>query len=106
MNEADAKQMVEEYLLNLYKGAEFSDGDTVMVDDSKTITLEYGWVFFWNTRRYVELGIRKARLIGTPPILVDQETGKVNMLNIDPWAEFPVLDAIARYEVYKQSQGQ
>ena len=44
---------------------------------SATITKPYGWVFFFNTRQFLEKGDRLAALGGNAPFLVEHDTGQV-----------------------------
>jgi Immunity protein 35 len=60
-------------LRRLYAGG--SD-DLVVVDDA-TIERDWGWVFFYNTARYVETGDRMHMLFGNAPFIVNRHTGEV-----------------------------
>lgn len=37
-----------------------------------------GWVFFWDSWKHQESGLRGDRLLGSAPILIDRETGRVH----------------------------
>jgi hypothetical protein len=38
---------------------------------------DFGWTFFWNTKKFVETGDHKYGLIGNAPIIVDRTDGKL-----------------------------
>jgi len=53
-----------------------TDRDLVVLEKS-TIEKPYGWVFFYNSRRFIETGNFGYALGGNGPILVTKETGKI-----------------------------
>lgn len=52
-------------------------GDNIVILDEHTIEKAYGWIFFYQHRRFVETRKIRDGLIGNGPLLVDKETGKV-----------------------------
>ena len=42
-----------------------------------TIAKPYGWVFFYQSRKYVETRNPDERLVGNPPFLVDRFDGQI-----------------------------
>jgi hypothetical protein len=44
----------------------------LMILDEHTIETEFGWVFFWNSRLYIETGEFKYALAGNAPMIVDK----------------------------------
>ena len=42
-----------------------------VVVDSHTIEKSYGWVFFYNSRKFVETGLLQYRLAGNGPVIVN-----------------------------------
>lgn len=71
----EARRRVEEYLRNSLRR---SAHDIVVVDEH-TRHEDFGWVFFYNTRAYVELGDKRHALVGNAPLIVDRDTGEIHM---------------------------
>jgi len=57
-----------------------SEGDSIELVESATTEVEVGWVFFYNTRRYLETGDVLQALMGNAPILVFGESGEATTL--------------------------
>jgi hypothetical protein len=51
--------------------------DPWIVLEADTIERPFGWVFFYNTKRFIETGVFKYRLAGNGPVIVDRESGAV-----------------------------
>jgi hypothetical protein len=64
------------------------DVQCVVVEES-TIEEPWGWIFFYQSKKYLETGIFTHRLAGNGPVLVDKMTGE-----IDFFGSLPSLDAI------------
>jgi|SRR5215469_15147353 len=88
------EQAVEIVLREINK--ESPDGaDCVIVD---TVEKPYGWMFFYQPRRYLETGNPLDKLIGGGPIVVDTD-GSVHHLGVAPLtSEHPWDDFIAAYD--------
>lgn len=57
--------------------------------DQHTIETEFGWVFFYNSRRYIETGDFSYALAGNAPIIVDRATGSLHITGTaHPTAEY------------------
>jgi hypothetical protein len=61
--------------------------------DARTITTEYGWIFFWNTKKFIETGDIRTSVPGTGPVVVTNK-GDVEFLPTN----IPPVEAIAAYE--------
>lgn len=64
---------------------EHRDGFTAMIVDEDTVTLPWGWVFFYNSREYLETGDDLYTIAGNAPIAVTRggeihETGTARPL--------------------------
>ncbi|MDA9549707.1 hypothetical protein ACM43_35675 [Bradyrhizobium sp. CCBAU 45321] len=58
-----------------------------MMLSGQAIEIDEGWVFFYNTREFVETGKPSARLAGNGPIFVDRD-GRIHQLPTSmPWEE-------------------
>ena len=64
------------------------------VVDSATMERSYGWVFFYNTRSYLETGDPRQALAGNSPIVVLKATGAVHELG----TALPLEHALADLE--------
>ena len=62
--------------------------------DSETIEKEYGWVFFYQTKDYLETGNIEDTLVGNAPFIVNKYTGEV----AETGTAYPVEYYIAEYE--------
>jgi Immunity protein 35 len=51
---------------------DLQSGGTAAVVEQHTITLPYGWVFFWNSKDFIATGEFRHTLIGNAPIIVDK----------------------------------
>jgi hypothetical protein len=67
---------------------------TYSIVDARTIVTEYGWIFFWNTKKFIETKDIKMSIPGAGPIVVTKK-GEVEFLktNVSP------VEAIAEYEI-------
>lgn len=66
-----ARRIALDYLAR--HGCEF---ELVLLDD-ETITEDFGWVFFYNTKRFQETGDFIDMLGGNAPIIIDKVNGEV-----------------------------
>ena len=53
------------------------DDDEAVVDDRWTRRESFGWIFFYNSRRFIEGGNFIDQLLGNAPIIVKEDTGDV-----------------------------
>ncbi len=67
-------------------------GTALMLDDRETRTESWCWVFFYNSRAYIEDGNEIEALAGNGPIVVEKATGRMHALT----AAYPVEDQLAR----------
>jgi len=61
--------------------------------DEHTIETEFGWIFFWNSKRYQETDEFQYALAGNAPLIVDRRDGAVHETST---AE-PIEEIIERY---------
>ena len=90
LNFETAKKMVEAQINACYH----IEGDELVVLEEKTLEKEYGWIFFYNSRRFLKTGDVNDMLAGNAPIVVNKRTGKLTWLGT---AE-PVENYVRRYE--------
>jgi Immunity protein 35 len=68
--------------------------DPFVVVDKNTIEKPFGWVFFYNSRRFVETGEFRYRLAGNGPVIVNKHDGSVEFFGTGR----PPLEFVAEYE--------
>lgn len=88
INIDEAKKIACEYLLS--QDCEY---ELALLED-KTLAKEFGWVFFYNTKKYLETKDFRDMLGGNAPIIIDKNTGKVT----ETGTANPIEDYIDEYE--------
>jgi len=68
----EAQRLVEVQLARVAVDA----GDCIVLERS-TIERPFGWVFFYNSREFVETGNASAALAGNAPYIVNRFTGAI-----------------------------
>lgn len=51
--------------------------DTFVCDDTGTIEKQFGWVFFYNSKTYLETGEIRYALAGNGPVMVNKHDGTI-----------------------------
>jgi hypothetical protein len=77
VNIANARATVERALRDASQS--LADDELVIIDDY-TRELPYGWLFFYQAKRFVETGDPKYMVGGNAPYFVDRESGDLHML--------------------------
>jgi hypothetical protein len=70
MNYSKARQLAEAWV------AVVSDRSATIVD---VVPRPYGWVFFWQSKRFLETRNTIDRLVGNGPVLVDRFNGELRV---------------------------
>jgi hypothetical protein len=65
--------------------------DYVVVDES-TIEKPFGWIFFYQSKKFLETGIFMHRLAGNGPVFVNKVTGEINFFGSLPPFEVILAD--------------
>ncbi|WP_174422337.1 YrhB domain-containing protein [Burkholderia diffusa] len=86
-----ALQRVREYLDRM-GSTEFTGGYVVV--EGKTIEKRYGWVFVFNSKKYLETGNIIFSLGGNGPIVVERESGQLHQLG----AALSLQDSVKQFE--------
>jgi hypothetical protein len=66
-----------------------SDNVQYVVVGESTIEKPFGWIFFYQSKKFLETGIFKHRLAGNGPVFVNKMTGA-----IDFFGSLPPFDVI------------
>jgi hypothetical protein len=65
----------------------------LVILDEHTMETEFGWVFFWTSKKYRETGNFEYAVAGNTPLIVDRREGSVHETST---AE-PIEEIIERY---------
>jgi len=68
--------------------------DSFVVVEKHTIEKPFGWVFFYNSKRFLETQEFRYRLAGNGPVIVDKYRGSVQFFG----AGKPLEEILAEYE--------
>jgi hypothetical protein len=94
---SEAKNLAEDHLA---KTPGISPEAVVIVDGS-TVETDFGWIFVWNSKRFLDSGDFRDALLGNVPLIVDRANGSVHetctFLSID--------EIIDRYRKVRDSLG-
>ena len=88
-NQQEARRLVDQYL----SGMRTSPPTELAILPEHTIETDFGWVFFWNSRRYVETADFQYALAGNGPLIVDRRDGSIHPTS----AAETIEDSIERY---------
>ena len=93
------KQTAATLALEAVKNNEYlrQQQDEFVIIDAATI--ENGWIFILNSRKYLETKEHKYLLYGVPPMVVEREGGSVHFLASVP----PLEERIKEYEAQRAS---
>lgn len=72
--------------------------DEVIILDQFTIEKPYGWVFFYDSKRYVETKDIGFALAGNGPLIVEKLDGSLHVLG----TALPVEDSLREFESMKR----
>jgi hypothetical protein len=68
--------------------------DPFVVVEENTIEKPFGWVFFYNSKRFVETGEFSSQLAGNGPVIVNKHDGSVEFFGTPK----PTQEIVAEYE--------
>jgi hypothetical protein len=68
--------------------------DPFIVVKASTIERPFGWVFFYNSKRFLDTGESRYRLAGNGPVIVNKQNGSVEFFG----AGKPPQEIVAEYE--------
>jgi hypothetical protein len=71
-----AEKLVIEFVNSEFDTAKNQDENVIISD--LTIEKDYGWIFFYNSRRYLETQDVRYALFGNAPIIVEKENGSLH----------------------------
>ena len=71
-----------------------ASADPFVLVEKSTIEKPFGWVFFYNAKRFVETGESRYRLAGNGPVIVNKHNGSVEFFG----SAKPPQEIVAEYE--------
>jgi Immunity protein 35 len=71
----------------IVRSLERSTGVELALSESKTVEIEAGWVFFYNSREFLRTGNPISGLAGNGPIFVDRQGHVQTLPSSVPWQE-------------------
>lgn len=89
-----AKEIIYQHL----RKKEFEAGEDVVLIEEDIIEEDFGWVFFYNSKKGIETGHFMDLLYGNAPLIVDRENGDIH----ETGTAYPIETYI---EKYKQEKG-
>lgn len=91
MDKEQALQLVQKYLDKIV----LSDNeDKLVVIEDSIIEKPYGWVFIYNSKKFIDTGNIFLSLSGNGPVIVEKDTGQIHQLG----SSLSIENAIKDYE--------
>ena len=85
----DLREAREQALAELRsQPVELAAGDELMIVDDDTLEREWGYVFFYDSRRFRETGLARYRVAGNGPMIVNRFDGTVHPRGADRPSEY------------------
>ncbi len=97
LTRTQAQALVESHLSET---AFETECDLIVVDDA-TVEREFGWVFFYQSKQYLETRDHSAQLVGNAPLIVNRFTGDL----VPTGTAHPTEYYLERYEASLASGG-
>jgi hypothetical protein len=72
LTKIEARELVEKSLAQMDE-----PDDPFVVDEEWTMEKSFGWVFFYNSKKFVETGEFRFRLAGNGPVTINKFAGAV-----------------------------
>jgi immunity protein 35 of polymorphic toxin system len=74
VTEGEAREIASAHLRSMMQGS----GIEVVIIGSATIEKSYGWIFFYDSKEFLESGNFSDRLAGNAPIVVAKADGRIH----------------------------
>ena len=76
INKEFARRIAAEHI---EEGCKTLDGYTLVLLDDQTIERNFGWVFFYQSREFLDTGDYSLQLAGNCPLIVDRRDGAMHV---------------------------
>jgi hypothetical protein len=83
INEEIARRIVKEFVE--YLPFESLSEDKLVIIDKYTVEKPYGWIFSYNTQKFLETGDYSYSVVGNGPVIVNRKTGEVEEIAGGPF---------------------
>ncbi len=90
INEQQAKRLAITFI-----GKKRSFCGPVVIDEQGTLKRPYGWIFFYNTQKYIETQNPIYGLVGNGPLVVENSDGTIHQLG----TAYNLSEEIIRFEM-------
>lgn len=90
INKKQASQMVNDII----KDCDILEGDELMIIESETIEKEWGWVFFYSSKKFIETNDFRYAVAGNAPYIVLRKNGRI----LDTGTAYSIDHYIKRFE--------
>ena len=81
-------------LVTQYINEHYGADEELAIAPEGTIEKEYGWVFFYNTKKYLETEVISYALAGNGPVIFEKSDGQITAFGTNR----PVEELIRDYE--------
>lgn len=85
LSKETAKKLAIEFMNS--SSLDDADDNELIIVDKATIEKPYGWIFSYNSKKFLESGDFTYSLLGNGPVVVDKETMEVRELGSGPFVE-------------------
>lgn len=92
LNQQEAKLRV---LAFLNQGC-YASQDSIIILDEVTIKRPYGWIFFYQSQKFLETGNFSEMLVGNGPIVIEKANGTIHSLGS---GYYKLEDEIREFEI-------
>lgn len=72
----------------------------------RTIEFELGWVFFYQTKEFIETRDRMKALIGNAPIIINKKTGEIKVTGTAHHINRYIIEYFQQEEKKQKSEGE
>jgi hypothetical protein len=86
----EAREIASQYVLR----QERRSGITLKLVHEQTIEKPFGWVFFYDSKAFLETGNFESTILGNAPIIVNRRTGELHVTGTAK----PIEEYIADYD--------
>ncbi|MCY1556249.1 Immunity protein 35 [compost metagenome] len=83
MDYLSAKQCVKKFINDRYSGS-----DELVILDAETIERSFGWIFFYDSKKFIETGELTYALAGNAPIIFDNRDGTIHVTGTSTGIDF------------------
>lgn len=91
INREEAQTKAIQYARTMF---DLSGDDELVIVEKSTIEREWGWVFFYTSRKWLETGSFEYAIGGNAPLIIEKATGRIVITG----TALPITHYIAEFE--------